>query len=115
MKISPVLPLFVLAAFAATLAAQQKGKKPMPATLKWRVQQLHKDNNEGCAVGDINGDGKLDVTAGEFWYAAPEFKPQPVRKLMPFGTDYVQNSSEHLHDMDGDGDLDIHPAKPELV
>jgi hypothetical protein len=107
MKISPVLPLFVLAAFAATLAAQQKGKKPVPATLKWRVQQLHKDNNEGCAVGDINGDGKLDVTAGEFWYAAPEFKPQPVRKLMPFGTDYVQNSSEHLHDMDGDGDLDI--------
>lgn len=105
MKLPLLLPACALAAaFAATLLAQQQ---PAPKKLKWRVQQLHKDNNEGIALGDIDGDGKLDVTAGEFWYAAPGFKPQPVRKILPFGKDYMQSCGEHLYDMDGDGDLDI--------
>ncbi len=64
-------------------------------------------SRDNTMVGDINGDGKLDVTAGEFWYQAPDFKQLPLRKLIPFGTDYLQNNSEHLFDVDGDGDLDV--------
>lgn len=107
MNIKSLIPAVLVALTVVTVVAQQKKKKPAPPKLKWRVQQLHKDNNEGCAVGDVNGDGKLDVTAGEFWYAAPDYKQMPVRKLIPFGADYLQNNSEHLFDMDGDGDLDV--------
>jgi len=101
--ITPIL----LLAITITLAAQSDAKKAKPPELTWEIKQLVRDNNEGAAVGDINGDGKTDISAGEFWYAAPDFAPQPVRKLLPFGKDYVQNCSEFLFDMDGDGDLDV--------
>src|ERR1043165_5766406 len=91
-------PLNLLAADAA----------PKPASLKFRVQQLHVDNNEGCAVADFNKDGKLDISAGEFWYPGPDFKQQkPVRKLQLQPPDYLTNIGEHAWDVNGDGWPDI--------
>jgi FG-GAP-like repeat len=87
--------------------AQQSDQSPAARPLQWRVQQLRKDFNEGLAVGDIDKDGKLDITSGEYWYQNPDFKPRKVRTILPFGKDYMQNNSEHLYDVDGDGDLDI--------
>jgi len=101
MKMRLIILFFLGFAFGAT--AQPSGKPQ----LEWRVQQLHKDYNEGIAVGDIDGDGKLDVTSGEFWYQAPDFRQRPLRKVEPFRDDYMQNCSEHLYDVDGDGDLDV--------
>lgn len=89
-------------------APKAAGKKQAAAGLKFRVQKLHVDNNEGCAVADFNHDGKLDVSAGEFWYPGPEFKEQkPLRKLEPFGKDYLTNCGEHAWDVNGDGWPDI--------
>lgn len=101
-----LIPTLLLAA-VLTLAAQSETKKGAAPELVWEIKQLVRDNNEGAAVGDINGDGKTDISSGEFWYEAPDFAPQPLRKILPFGADYMQNCSEFLYDMDGDGDLDV--------
>ncbi len=92
---------------AASLQAQPAKKPQKPKTLKFETLQLHKDLNEGAAIGDINGDGHLDVTAGEYWYAGPDMKQYPVRTLGMLKDTHMQNNSEHLMDVDGDGDLDI--------
>src|SRR5438105_10399523 len=78
-------------------------KQAAAAGLKFRVQQLHVDNNEGCAVADFNRDGHLDISAGEFWYPGPGFtEKKPLRKLEPFGQDYLTNNGEHAYDVNGD-------------
>ncbi|MFM8337858.1 MAG: hypothetical protein ACKODK_20055, partial [Opitutaceae bacterium] len=80
-----LIPAALPAADAAK-APKGAGKKAGPAApaLRIRVQQLHVDNNEGCAVADFNRDGKPDISAGEFWYEGPDFKvKRQLRKLEP--------------------------------
>jgi hypothetical protein len=107
-----LLPALLGAADAAKTAPKSGpkagAKKAAAPVLKIRVQQLHVDNNEGCAVADFNRDGKLDVSAGEYWYAGPDFKAKrQLRKLEPFGRDYMTNCGEHAYDVNGDGYPDI--------
>src|ERR1700726_1745784 len=91
----------LLAGLVCSLCPAETPTAPQPAPirkkgaagLKFRVQKLYEDNNEGCAVADFNHDGKLDISAGEFWYPGPDFKERkPLRKLEPFGKDYLPNN-----------------------
>ena len=39
--------------------------------------------SEGVAVGDFNGDGRLDVAAGFVWYEAPDWKMHTILDQAP--------------------------------
>jgi len=107
---SSALLALLIAPFVFTGAGADKPpeKPKAPAGLKWRVQKLYEDNNEGCAVADFNRDGHLDISAGEYWYPGPDFKEKkPLRKLEPFGKDYLTSNAEHAYDVNGDGWPDI--------
>ena len=76
------------------------------AGLQWKIEQLTLDANEGCSIGDVNGDGKPDVIAGRNWYAAPEFKPRPLRIIEDWNG-YVQSNGDFLMDVNADGRIDV--------
>src|SRR5579872_2108448 len=55
-----------LAAGAAALIAWSASR---PAEIVFERQMIDPGASETAAVADINGDGKLDIVSGEYWYA----------------------------------------------
>lgn len=83
------------------------------AFLKYQVVDPHPNTGKECCtdvlmLGDINGDGSMDVVIGAqgaespglVWYQYPTWEKHPVARG-EFTTD------GHLADVDADGDLDI--------
>jgi len=64
---------------------------------------------EGVAVADFNGDGKLDIAAGNVYYAAPDWKMHPIREkpasFPPRG--YSDCFACFADDLNGDGRPDL--------
>jgi len=65
---------------------------------------------EGVATGDVNHDGKIDVMAGDVWYAGPgpDWKMHEVRPVGQYdGTKgYSQCFANFARDVNGDGWVD---------
>src|SRR6187200_227480 len=69
-----------------------------------RTQLDPKFRSEGASVGDFNGDGKLDISAGSVYYAAPDWKMNLVKeKADEFNPNGYSNSFVNFaEDLNGD-------------
>lgn len=94
-----LIPAFVL--LALLLAAT-----PRPAEIPFEKVTLDLGANETASIADVNGDGKLDVISGENWYEAPSWKKHAFREIH-FESNYVDNFSDHVVDVDEDGLGDV--------
>lgn len=96
MKRIALVCLLALAAWA--------GRRPPDVPFEKHVLDL--GASETCEFTDVNGDGRIDVVSGEFWYEAPEWKAHKFRELN-FSNNYVDNFSDLPIDVNGDGKVDI--------
>ena len=101
MKHLPAIVLVAALAAACTL--------PVRAEVRFEKTVLDKTfRSEGAAAGDVNHDGKMDVLAGDVWYAAPKWTMHEVRKVGTYSPDkgYSQCFQNFSADVNGDGWID---------
>lgn len=77
-----------------------------PAEVPFEKIPIDGGASETAASADINGDGKLDIVSGEYWYEAPRWTPHKFREL-EFVNGYIDNFADLPLDVNGDGRVDI--------
>lgn len=96
---------FLLAMILGLLLGSGVGAAPVKFT---RIVLDKTFRSEGVGVGDINRDGRLDIMAGEVWYAAPDWT---MHEMLPPGkydgnTGYSKTFANYSADVNRDGWID---------
>ena len=90
-------------------ASQSPGEEKAKNIRFKRTQLDSKFRSEGTAVGDFNHDGKMDISAGYAYFAAPDWKMHPVienpKEYDPLG--YSNSFCNWAEDLNGDGWVDL--------
>ena len=74
--------------------------------IPFRAHELDLGRNETSAFADLNGDGVMDIIAGENWYEGPVWKKHKFRSF-GFFKNYIDNFSDLPIDVDSDGAMDV--------
>lgn len=77
-----------------------------PEDIPFDRQMIDPGASESLAVTDVNGDGRVDLVSGEFWYQAPKWTKHRFRNI-EFTNNYVDVFSDLPMDVNGDGRVDI--------
>ncbi len=101
-----------MSAFAVVVSAARSRPASTAARAEIAFKKTVLDDkfrSEGCAVGDFNHDGKLDVSGGFVYYAAPDWHIVPmVAKPETYDPASYSNSfCNFADDFNGDGRTDL--------
>ncbi|HEY3132747.1 MAG TPA: FG-GAP-like repeat-containing protein [Acidobacteriota bacterium] len=108
---SAILTIAALAAASAGMRSFSNSSASAAGSREVKFKKFVLDRefrSEGVAVADVNGDGKLDVLAGNQWYEAPDWKKheiEPLQKLDP-ATGWSDSFINFAADINEDGWVD---------
>lgn len=94
----------LIGALIASLTLMSAGRRP--AELPFAKTMLDGGSAETSTFADIDGDGKLDIVCGEYWYANGTWKKTQFRSL-EYDNFYIDAFTDLALDVDGDGNIDI--------